>query len=211
VKIIVLGASGGIGTWVVKLAHQKGLDITAVIRPNSIYKAPNGIQVIEGEVTEPAFVESIIEDGLTIISCIGIRRAGLSPWAKIQSPPNLVETVTSNILSAAQSKQNIRLIWISAAGVGKSRDNCTPIIKKMISLGNIGLSYQDLEKAEELVHESRINAITVRPVTLLPGFPTRSANSTNKYSLFSTIRRSDVADWILRNIDSIDSPPIFLQ
>ena len=41
-KILVLGASGGCGQWVVKLAYQRGHDITAVVRPNSSYIAPAG-------------------------------------------------------------------------------------------------------------------------------------------------------------------------
>ena len=98
-KIFVIGASGGIGQWVVKLAHQQGLDLTAVIRPSSTFQAPDGVNVISGEVTDHTFMNSIIEDNTTIISCIGIRRAGLSPWARIQSPVNLVETVTKNIIN----------------------------------------------------------------------------------------------------------------
>ncbi len=210
-KILVIGASGGIGQWVVKLAHQQGLNISAVIRPSSAYNAPDGVKIIRGEVTDSAFMDSILEDDMTIISCIGIRRAGLSPWAKIQSPPDLVETVTSNIISEAQSRKNVRLFWISAAGVGKSREYCTPIIKKMISFGNIGVAYQDLEKAEKLVQESEIESIAVRPVTLIPGSPTGKAKPTNTYSLFSTIRRSDVAEWIIRNLNSTDSQPKFIQ
>ncbi len=207
-KILVLGASGGIGQWVVKLAHQKELDVTAIIRQSSTYKAPVGVEMIKGKVTDPIFVDSIIKDDMTIISCVGIRRANVIPWSKILSPSNLVETVTGNIIKASKSKKNIRLIWISAAGVGKSREYCTPIIKKMISFGNIGVAYQDLEKAERLIGDAEIDFITVRPVTLIPGKPTGKAKSSNKYTLFSTIRRSDVADWMVRNLAKSKSPII---
>jgi len=204
-KILVLGASGGIGKWVVKLAHQKGFKVTAVIRSSSSYQPPEGVNIIRGEVTDPGFVHSIVDDEITIISCVGIRRAGKSPWAKIQSPPNLVETVNSNIVEASKTKKNVRLIWISAAGVGESRQNCTPIIKKMITLGNIGVSYQDLEKAEKLIHDSGLNVVTVRPVTLIPGNPTSKAMQVGKYTLFSIIRRSDVAEWILKSFQGMEN------
>lgn len=91
-------------------------------------------------------------------------------------------------------------MWISTAGVGDTLELCTPIIKKMISLGKIGISYQDLDKEEKLIQESEIKLITISPATLIPGSPTGKAKSTNKYSLFYTIQRNDVADLILRNI-----------
>lgn len=210
-KILILGASGGIGQCVVQLASTTDLDVTAVIRASSDYQAPEGIHVIKGEVTDPSFIESIVKDDHIIISCVGIRRAGLSPWAKIQSPTNLVETVVNNIISVAQSKKNVRLILISAAGVGKSRRNCTQIIKKMIALGNIGLAYQDLEKAEKLINESVLESTIVRPVTLIPGKPIGNAKPSNKYSLFSVIRRSDVANWIVENLSSTSQNPTFIQ
>ncbi len=200
-NIIVLGASGGIGRWVVKLAKKHGHEVTAIIRPTSSYSPPEGVELVRGEVTNPEFVHSILANHSTIISCVGIRRAGKSPWAKIQSPPNLVQTVTQNIIEAVANPENTRLIWVSAAGVGESQAQCTPIIRTMVSLGNIGVAYQDLEKAEESVHNSGINYTTVRPVTLIPGKPTGKAREASEYGLFSIIRRSDVADWMLGNLE----------
>jgi len=170
-KFIVLGASGKTGSWVVKLAQKKGHNITAVIRPSSNYQPPDGIKIIKGEVTEESFLKTILDPESVLISCIGINRNGLSPWAKILSPSNLVETINNNIINALPNPSEIKLVWISAGGVGSSKNRSTWIIQRMINLGNIKIAYKDLESAEESIRNSELNYQTVRPVTLINGLP----------------------------------------
>lgn len=209
-RLLIFGASGGVGQWAVKLAHQKGWDVTAVVRPSSNYSAPEGVRLVLGEAIESSFIKSIVGDFNTVISCIGIRRAGLNPWSKILSPPNLVATVTANIISAAEGNEQFRCMWISAAGVGKTKKYCSPVIRKLVTLGNIGVAYTDLERAEQQMQASEFNAVAVRPVTLSPGNPTGKASTTDSYHLLSTVRRSDVALWMIRNIE-LNQQPIFIS
>ncbi len=196
-QILIFGASGGCGRWATRLAAARGHNVTAVIRPESTYEAPDGVTVAKGQVTDPAFVKSILTEHRLIVSCMGLRRAGKSPFAKLLSPPDLVEQATRNIIEGAADPANTRLIWISAGGVGSSKEQLTRPVKKLIRTGNVAVAYRDLENAERLLAESELNALAVRAVTLLPGKPTGKAGPVHRYGLLSMIRRSDVAQWMI--------------
>ena len=192
-KITVLGASGGCGSWVVRLGVERGHEVRAVVRPTSQYSAPDGVQVAKGEVTDASFLASLELQGQVVLSCLGQRRAHLFPWSRLLSPPDLVQTVTRNLVAACPH----RLVWISAGGVGDSRAQLGFPINLMIRAGNVGVAYADLEVAECLLAESELDSLAVRPVTLTGGIGEQSAAVVTRYSAFSTIHRRTVASWML--------------
>ena len=196
-KLIVLGASGGCGNWVVRLASDRGYDVTAVVRLETSYAAPADVTVKRGQLTDSDFVRSILTGQRVIISCLGLRRAGSSPWATLLSPPDLIERVMGYVIQGVSDPGGSRLIWISAGGVGSSRLQANWLVRMMIRAGNVGVAYRDLEAAERMMERDEIDSLAVRPVTLVPGPPTGKAGPVGRYGLRSTIRRSDVAHWML--------------
>ena len=202
-KLIVLGASGRCGSWVVRLAKEGGHDVTAVVREESGYAPPTDVLRRLGQVTDPAFVRSSLAGHRTIISCLGLRRAGLTPWASVLSPPNLIQSVMRYVIDGMT--EGSRLLWISAGGVGSSQMQTSAMVRRMIRLGSIGVAYRDLEAAERMIERAEINSLAVRPVTLVPGAPTGNAGPVDRYGLLSTVRRSDVAQWMLDVADGTRS------
>ena len=203
VKLIVFGASGRCGSWVVRLANERGHDVTAVVREESGYAPPSDVTQRLGQVTDPAFVRSSLAGHRTIISCLGLRRAGLSPMASVLSPPNLVQSVMSYVIDGMT--EGSRLLWLSAGGVGSSQMQASAMVRRMIRLGSIGVAYRDLEAAERMIERAEINSLAVRPVTLVSGAPTGNAGPVDRYGLLSTVRRSDVAQWMLDVADGTRS------
>lgn len=169
-KLIVLGASGRCGSLVVRFARDRGYDeVTAVVRPESSYVAPAEVTVKQGQLTDPEFVRSVLAGHRVIISCIGLRRTGLSPWARLLSPPDLVEHVMGHVIKGVLNPSEARLLWLSAGGVGSSRMQTSWMVRKMISAGSVGVAYKDLEAAERKVKLAEIDSLAIRPVTLVPG------------------------------------------
>lgn len=196
-KMLVLGASGGCGRWLVELAQARGHKVTALVRPSTAYEAPPGVEVRRGEILDRETLDEAVTGADVVFSCLGLRRAGKSPWAALLSPPDLMAQVTPALIDSMNRHSVRRIVAISAAGVGDSEAQCTGLVKRMIHAGHVGTAYRDLTVMERLFEESDLDWLMVRPVTLVHGKPTERARPVDRFRLLSTVRRSDVAAWML--------------
>ncbi len=208
-KVTVLGASGGCGRWAVQCAAQRGHEVRAIVRPTTTYEPPPGVNVLRGEVTDPEFVASLDLREDVVLSCLGQRRASLLPWSKRLSPPDLVQTVARHLVG-----QNLRqLIWISAGGVGSSREQLAFPLGWMVRAGNVGVAYADLEEAEKVLAQADFPSLAVRPVTLTRGTKDQVVGEVPRYRPWSTIHRRSVARWMVDHAEGLaphDGPAILL-
>jgi uncharacterized protein YbjT (DUF2867 family) len=196
-NLLILGASGATGGWLTKLAVQAGHRITAIVRPSTAFDAPSGTRVIRGDVLDRATLAVALEGQHAVASCLGIRRIGKNPFAPIASPPDFMSRVTS-LLAPEMTRAGVRrVVAISAAGVAESITQCSTIVRWVVSAGNVGLAYRDLAEMERRLSASSLDWLAVRPVTLVNGPPTGLVGKVDSYGLFSMIRRSDLAAWML--------------
>jgi putative NADH-flavin reductase len=197
VRLVVIGASGGVGRWVTNLASSEGDTVTAVVRPSSEFTAAPGVRVVRGDLTDPAFLEATIAGHDAVVSCVGIRRAGMSPFAKLLSPPDLTTRLASSLARVLDVQDVRRLIVVSAGGVGDSFARLTWPVQQLVSTGNVAVAYQDLAGMEARLAQSSLDWLAVRPVTLVNGAPLGRARPVTRYALTSIVRRADVAAWML--------------
>ncbi len=208
-RITVLGASGGIGQWVVQLATERGHTVRAVVREESEYQGPEGSAVVRGAVTSGAFVKSLELGDHVVLSCVGQRRASALPWSKLLSPPDLVQTVARNLTDAMPEK----LVWVSAGGVGSSREQLTATTRKMVNVGKVGIAYADLEEAESVLEKAPFPTLAVRPVILTRGTKEQNVGAIDTFGFFSTVHRRSVAAWMLDYAEGqcpVDTPAVLL-
>jgi putative NADH-flavin reductase len=196
-SLLVLGASGGIGRWLTQLAAGRGHRVTALVRPEAPFVAPAGVAVRRGDPTDPATLDAAVAGHDAVLSALGLRRAGLSPWAALRSPPDLTEHVTRNLLPAMRRHGVGRVLVVSAGGVGDSRAQLTWPVRRLVSTGNVAAAYRDLAAMEALLAAGDRDWLAVRPVTLVDGDPRGRARPVGRYALASTVRRADVALWML--------------
>jgi uncharacterized protein YbjT (DUF2867 family) len=90
-----------------------------------------------------------------------------------------------------------RVVAISAAGVGDSAVRLTWPMRLLVSTGNVRVAYRDLAEMERVLEATDLDWLVVRPVTLTNGEPRRAAWPVTRYGLFSVVRRSEVAQWML--------------
>jgi hypothetical protein len=81
--------------------------------------------------------------------------------------------------------------------VADSFSQLTWPVQQLVSTGNVAVAYRDLAGMEARLAASSLDWLAVRPVTLIPGAPLGRARPVNCYRLTSTIRRSDVASWMV--------------
>ena len=196
-KLLVLGASGATGVWLTRLSVQAGHEVTALVRPGTPFVAPANVRVIRGEALEEAALAAAVDGQDAVASCLGIRRAGKAPWATLLSPPDLMTRVAARLVPAMARAGVRRAVAISAGGVAESVTQCSAVIRWMTGAGTIGVAYRDLAEMERQLSASRLDWLAVRPVTLMNGPPTGFAGKVDRYGLFSIVRRSDVAAWML--------------
>jgi uncharacterized protein YbjT (DUF2867 family) len=196
-KLLVLGASGGVGQWLVRLSAERGHEVTALVRPAATVAAPSSVRVVRGDVLDPSTLETVVRGQDAVASCIGLRRAGRSPWAPLRSPANLVESVTRALVPVMERAGVRRLVAISAGGVGDSMAQLTAAPRWLVTRGNIAVAYQDLARMEAVLRASTLDWMVVRPVTLVRGPPTGRARPVARFAMTSSVRRGDVAAWML--------------
>jgi len=155
------------------------------------------VRVIRGDVVDPAIIATAVENKDAVASCLGIRRASKFPWAPILSPPDFTASVASALIPAMSHAGVRRVVAISAGGVAESITQLTTPVRWMVGAGTIGVAYRDLAEMERLLSASLLDWLAVRPVTLMNGPPTGRVGKVEKYGLFSIVRRTDVAAWML--------------
>jgi hypothetical protein len=71
-RLLILGASGGCGPWLTRLAAERGHTVTALVRPSATLDAPSGVVVERGDVTDGAVLDSIMPGHEAVLSAIGL-------------------------------------------------------------------------------------------------------------------------------------------
>jgi putative NADH-flavin reductase len=194
-KLLVFGSTGGTGQELLKQALDQGHSVVAYARnPAKIDDIKHtGLQVVRGDVLDPAVVESAIAGQEAVLCSIG---AGAERTT-------LREDGTRNIVEAMGKTGVQRLICQSSLGVGDSRANLPFFTKYIIVSVFLRHAFADHERQEAIVKQSSLDWTIVRPPYLTDGRRTGTYRhgfpSTDK-RIKGKISRADVADFILKQL-----------
>jgi putative NADH-flavin reductase len=190
-RLTVFGATGGIGTEVVKQALARGHEVTAVVRDPSRLAVPPAasLTVITADVMDPSAIKPALDGADAAVSALGPRRNG---------PPNVLTDSMQAILSAMEATGVHRLIAVSASGffVEEGEGFVTGKIAKPILRRILRNNAIDTHQMETLITTSPTDWTIMRPAQLTnaPGRPYKTALDRH---VGPRIARTDVADAIL--------------
>ena len=152
-KMLVLGASGGVGKHLVRLACDQGHIVTALVR------RADGIdsraRILIDDVLRPGCFDEHVRGHEIVLSALGIKRTNpANPWSVLASPPDFSSRTAAMLASAMRQQDLARVIALSAAGVADSAARMNLLMKFFVAKSNVGIGYRDLAAMERAFADS---------------------------------------------------------
>jgi len=194
-KIVVFGASRGVGLEVVKQALEAGHTVTAFVRsPEKFTVKDANLTVFKGDSMDAEAVEQAIAGQDAVISALGPTRPPV---------PHMMETSAKNIVAGMKKNGVRRLISTTGAGVRQPEDQPKFIDHFIGFLLNLLAKDVVLDSAEnvKVIQASELDWTVVRYPRLVDG------KHNGKYqvgyvckSSGTQLSRADGADFILKEL-----------
>lgn len=188
-KIVIFGASGATGRYLVEQALEQRHEVIAFVRnPSKLQIKHEKLSTIKGDVRNQEDVNRAIAGGQAVLSALGVK-----PGVK----PVSAEGVR-NIIFAMKKHHVHRLIVESAFGAGDTKKGFYGRTLWFI----INPLMRDKEDMESAIEASGLDWTIVRPTALTNGKKTGSYQSGVGISvgIFPKISRADVADFMLKQL-----------
>lgn len=166
-RILILGATGRTGRFLVEEAVKQGYAINVLLRDKSKLNVnSNSITTFEGIPTDINTLLPAMQGCEAILSALNISRTSDFPWAPLRTPKDFLSAGMKNTIKAADQLQIKRMIITTAWGVGETKKELPFWFKWLIDHSNIGYPYRDHELQEDLLNNSALNWTIIRPVGL---------------------------------------------
>lgn len=190
-RILVLGATGGTGSHVLRVALSAGHEVTVLVRDASTLDVTDGVRVLTGDATSAEDVRAAVAGQNAVLNAIGSRN---------MRHPVEVE-VGRALLPAMRDAAVDRLVVCSAFGVGDSQADANTL-QKMFFHTVLGKVYAAKEVADAEVRESGLDWTLVYPTRLTDDPATGSLATGERLTRGAGIHvtRADVARFMLAQL-----------
>jgi len=168
-KVLILGATGRTGKFVLKEALEKGYEVHVLVRNDEHIQENENLNIFMGTPVDKTILSQASDGCDSIISVLNISRTSDFPWAKLRTPPTFLSNVMQHVIEVSKANKIKRVIVCSAWGVDTSNKEIPFWFRWMIDYSNIGAAYTDHEQQEKIIKNSDLNWTIVRPVGLISG------------------------------------------
>lgn len=190
-KLLVLGASGSVGTILLEQGVARGHRITAQTRNPAKLIATAGISVIAGSPTDEAFLTQHVAGHDAVILAIGIDSIGKT---------TLFSESARAVIEAMQVARVKRLAAITGIGAGETKGHGGWLYDRVIFPLFTRNRYADKDRQEAMIERSGLDWTIVRPApfTAQPGSgPLHVVTDIPERLQLRSIARAEVASFIL--------------
>jgi putative NADH-flavin reductase len=192
-RIAIIGATGGVGRWLLAIARENGDHVKALVRDRRRLPPDLGaIGVIEGDVRNPADVAATVGGCDVVLSAIGGDGLGAT---------TVYSQGAANIITAMKTAGSARLAVVSSIGVEED-PNSNSLFRRVLAPFVLRNVLADMRSMERIVMESGLVWTIVRPSGLTDGPRTGLYRANERFvpEGGSRISRADVADFMIRTI-----------
>jgi putative NADH-flavin reductase len=212
-KVLIIGASRGIGLETVKAALRNGHKVRALARSAAGIPIENAaLEKISGNALESDTIRNALEGVDVVIQTLGV---DISLRAIVQ-PTTLFSRSTRILVDAMKAAGVNRLVAVTGLGAGDSRGHGGILYDGVVFPLLLKRVYDDKDVQEWIIRSSGLDWTIVRPGLLTSG------PATGRYRVlrvpqewrFGVISRADVADFLVRQVDDrtfIGATPLLIN
>jgi uncharacterized protein YbjT (DUF2867 family) len=159
-KLLVVGATGGLGRVAVTEAVRRGHEVSALVRDPAAAHLPESLRPVRGDVLDPASLDAAVAGRDVVVCTLG------TPSPRKAS--TLLGDGTRNLVEAMKTAHVPRLICVTLLGTAGSKRNASPLYRYVI-LRILAPMVPDKENQERVVRESGLDWVLVRPPRFVNG------------------------------------------
>ena len=199
-KVLVIGASRGIGLETVRTALRAGHSVRALARSAaSIPIQDANLEKVSGNALDRDTIHNALKDVAVVIQTLGVE---FSPRAIFEGTTLFSES-TRILVDAMKTAGVKRLIAVTGLGAGDSRGGGGLLYDAFVLPLLLKRVYDDKDVQEWIIRSSGLDWTIVRPglLTNSPATSRYRVMTASKDWRFGAIGRADVADFLVRQID----------
>lgn len=194
-KIAIIGASKGIGKYLLEQALEEGYEVTVLLRnPNKLQISNPHLHIQQGDIRDASSVAKVVQGQDGVCVCIGVAPGRKPVKVFSEGIKNIIESIADN---TAQ-----KLIVVTGIGAGDSKGHGGFLYDRVINPIFLKEIYKDKDRQEALIQKCNCNWMIVRP-----GFLTNGPR-TGRYRIIEEMKgvtakkisRADVADFMLNQL-----------
>lgn len=212
-KVLVIGASRGIGLESVKALLAKGYQVRAFARSATAIPLDDGrLEKVDGDALDRRDIDRALETIDAVIQCLGV---SFGPEAVLKGT-TLFSQSSRVLVDAMQAKGVKRLIAVTGLGAGDSRGHGGLLYNALLFPLVLKRVYDDKDIEEQIVRASGLDWTLVRP-----GLLTSDA-AAGRYQVLTdpkswragSISRGDVGEFLARQVEErtyIGQTPVLID
>lgn len=206
-RILLLGASGGVGRRLLVRGLERGHSIRAQTRDAArLAGAPAGIEVVAADPTDAAALRALVAGRQAVVIALGT-----APGRRT----TLFSDVTAKLIAAMQDEGIARLVAITGVGAGETRGHGGFLYDRFIYPLFTRPIYEDKDRQERLIRNSTLDWVIVRPAPFKASAgssPFQAITEVRPETRLTRITRDEVATFVLDQLgdDRYLRKPVFI-